>query len=68
MDIEVACQYLRDHAHAKSQGYCAKYVADALEAGGLTFDRQPSAFLYTDILPASGYIKLAPEARASSER
>lgn len=46
VSIDKAVAYLKAHAHKKSTGYCAKYVANALEAGGFKFTRQPSAYLY----------------------
>ena len=49
--------HLVSHAHAKSTGYCARYVANALEAGGFQFTRQASAYLYrtNGILTKMGY-------------
>lgn len=41
-----ASRYARSHAHAKSQGRCARYVANALQASGFKFNRQPSAYMY----------------------
>ena len=40
-----------------STGYCARYVANALEASGLKFQRQPSAYLYhtRGILKQAGF-------------
>ena len=45
-NIKKSVQYLIKHAHARSQGYCAKYVANALKAGGFKFNPQPSAYMY----------------------
>ena len=41
-----ASQYARAHAHSKSQGRCARYVANALQAVGFKFQRQGSAYMY----------------------
>ena len=45
-DINKAVSYLVSHANSKSVGLCAKYVADALQAGGFSFTRQASAYMY----------------------
>ena len=45
-NIDSAVEYLISHSHTHSTKYCAKYVADALNAGNLQFNRQPSAYLY----------------------
>ena len=46
-DVEKAADYARNHAKSKSQGQCAKYVADALiNGGGFSFTRQSSAYMY----------------------
>ena len=45
-NIDSAVEYLISHSHPYSTKYCAKYVADALNAGNLQFNRQPSAYLY----------------------
>ena len=57
VDINKAVDHLVSHAHAKSTGYCARYVANALEAGGFQFTRQASAYLYrtNGILTKMGY-------------
>ena len=44
--IEMAAGYARRYAHAKSQGRCARYVANALQAVGFKFQRQGSAYMY----------------------
>ncbi len=43
---EAASDYARNHAHSSSTGWCAKYVADALENAGFSFTRQGSACMY----------------------
>lgn len=46
-------------AKPKSTGYCAKFVADALQAGGYKLARQNSAFMYANgSLAAAGFIKV----------
>jgi len=35
-DVEAAISHLNDNAHDTSQGACAKYVRQAIEAGGVT--------------------------------
>ena len=41
-----ACDYVTKHSHAHSLGKCARYVANALQAAGYKFNRQPSAYMY----------------------
>ena len=45
-DLNKGCNFLRRKAHKKSTGYCAKYVADALQQAGFRFSRQGSAYQY----------------------
>ena len=45
-NIDSAVEYLISHSHTHSTKYCVKYVADALNAGNLQFNRQPSAYFY----------------------
>lgn len=56
-DILAAVTKLNDSAHSKSTGYCARYVANALEAGGVKFKRQRSAHDYhaKDVLSKAGW-------------
>lgn len=55
-DVNAAVEYLRNNAHASSQGQCAKAVREALEAGGLNTDGRPgSAKDYDDFLPTLGF-------------
>ena len=63
VDINKAVNYLVSHAHAKSTGYCARYVANALEAGGFRFTRQASAYLYrtNGILTNMGYREIGKQ-------
>jgi len=55
--MAIAAQYATRHAEKQSIGYCAKYVANALEAAGLKFQRQPSAYMYhrNGILSKAGF-------------
>jgi len=42
-----AADYATSHAYSSSQGWCAKYVANALiYGGGFSFTRQGSAYMY----------------------
>ena len=41
-----AADYARSHAKGRSVGRCARYVANALQASGFKFQRQPSAYMY----------------------
>jgi len=58
---EVAADYARQHAHPKSQGWCAKYVANALEYAGFKFTRQGSACFYhtKGILKGMGFTNIS---------
>jgi type VI secretion system secreted protein VgrG len=58
MDINKAVKYLDDHAEDDSTGQCAKYVREALEAGGLDLTHHPrSAKDYGPTLLANGFKK-----------
>ena len=63
IDINKAVNHLVSHAHKKSTGWCAKYVANALEAGGFKFTRQGSAYLYrtNGILIKMGYREIGKQ-------
>lgn len=63
IDINKAVDYLISHAEPKSTGWCAKYVANALEAGGFKFTRQNSAYLYrtNGILTKMGYREIGKQ-------
>ena len=56
-DIDKAVNHLVSNAKAKSVKWCARYVANALEAGGFKFTRQSSAYLYrtNGVLTKIGY-------------
>lgn len=55
-NVNAAIQHLRDNALARSQGSCARYVRQALEAGGLnTTGRPDAAGDYDTFLPTIGF-------------
>ena len=45
-DPKKAADYARRNAKQKTTGYCARYVANALQNEGFTFNRQDSAYKY----------------------
>lgn len=61
--MNAAVQYLVSHAKSKSTGWCARYVADALSAGGFKFTRQASAYQYRSngILVGMGYREIGKQ-------
>lgn len=63
VDINKAVNYLVSHAQSKSTGWCAKYVANALEYGGFRFTRQGSAYLYrtNGVLVGMGYREIGKQ-------
>lgn len=56
-----AAKYAASRAGAKSQGRCARFVADALVAGGYKFTRQVSAFMYASnkVLEGAGFKQIS---------
>ena len=55
-NIHKSIEYLSTHAEAKSLGRCAKYVRQAIEAGGMnTNDRPNSAYQYKRYLLTKGF-------------
>lgn len=52
-----AMRYAKKHAKNESTGYCARYVANALQYAGIKFQRQPSAYMYhsNGILKKAGF-------------
>ena len=64
-DVNKAADWLSSHVNQKSTGYCAKYVADALQHGGFTFTRQGSAYMYhtNKVLLHLGFQIIAKPAR-----
>jgi hypothetical protein len=55
-DVDKAVQYLQDKAEPNSTGSCARYVREAIEAGGLTLVRHISAKNYGSSLLAVGFL------------
>lgn len=60
-DLKKTLKHLREHAHDKSTHYCARYVRQALEAGGLVGFRVPSAKdeVKLNTLASIGFKKIA---------
>ena len=59
IDLDAAIKHLQDNAQPKSLGYCARYVRQAINAGGLVLSSQPgSAKKYGPPLVAAGYTAL----------
>jgi hypothetical protein len=63
INMEAAVQHLISHALPKSESWCAKYVANALEAGGFKFTRQSAAYMYhtNGILRKMGYSEIGKQ-------
>lgn len=63
INLNKAVLHLISNAQKKSIGWCAKYVANALEAGGFKFNRQESAYLYRTkgILTGMGYKEIGKQ-------
>lgn len=58
-DIDKAVKHLNSHAQPSSLEACAKYVRQAIEAGGLsTVGRPISAYQYVSFLPKLGFTKI----------
>lgn len=54
-----AATFATQKANAKSTGFCAKYVANALQSAGYKFARQASAFMYANgPLASAGFTKI----------
>lgn len=62
-DITRAVRHLDQNAHGVSQGRCARYVREAIEAGGLTIPlpRPVYAKDYAPSLEAIGFVEVAAE-------
>lgn len=58
-NISAACKHLTQNSQASSIHYCAKYVANAMAAGGLKFTRLASAYMYANMLPSIGFKLIA---------
>lgn len=55
-DIPSSIESLNSHANSRSTGYCARYVRQALESGGInTYGRPGSATEYDSYLPKIGF-------------
>ena len=55
-NLDASLQHLRSHAHSASTGHCAKYVRQALEAGGMDMRGRPNnANGYIGFLQNKGY-------------
>lgn len=54
-DVDKAVKHLQTSAAATSQGMCAKYTRQAIEAGGVTLARHNSAKDYGPSLEAVGF-------------
>lgn len=57
-DVSKAINALHDNAETQSTGYCARYTADAIEAGGLNLVRPVSAKDFGAALKAVGFVEL----------
>ena len=59
-DPKKAADFARQNAKQKSTGFCARYVANALEHGGFNFSRQSSAYMYhsNSILKNMGFTEI----------
>ena len=58
LNVAAACNWLKQHAKASSIGYCARYIRQALNAGGLGVPHgmpAPDAKSYQRILPSNGW-------------
>jgi hypothetical protein len=51
-----AVKHLQDHHEDCSKGHCARYVREAIEAGGVTLIRHVSAKNYGSSLLAAGFM------------
>ena len=59
-DISSAVSHLNANAEPRSIGYCAKYVRQAMEAGGMsTAGRPGSAKGYISYLPSKGFTEIS---------
>lgn len=56
-DVNKAVTHLKNHAKSQSQGYCAKYVREAIQAGGISLwgPRPNSAKDYGRVLRDAGF-------------
>lgn len=63
LDIESAVRHLEASAHEQSEGRCAQYVREAIEAGGLTvpLPRPRYAKDYSPVLIEIGFREVSPD-------
>jgi hypothetical protein len=55
-NIQAACQWIITHSHTSTQHACAKYVRQAIEAGGISTAGRPTwAWKYMNYLPTIGF-------------
>ena len=55
-NIQAACRWLHANSQVKSSGWCARYVRQAIEAGGLSTAGRPGwAWQYVNYLPKIGF-------------
>ena len=59
-DVEKAVKHLTTNAQSSSTGRCARYVREAIEAGGVTLARTLSAKDYGVSLVAAGFVQQSP--------
>jgi hypothetical protein len=59
MDVDKAVEHLDDNAGKKSKHKCAKYTRQAIEAGGVTLNRQEDAKDYGSSLEAANFTNVA---------
>jgi hypothetical protein len=59
--ISAAIQHLNSHAHQASTGYCARYVRNAIVAGGIILpnaDAEGFANILGDLLKSRGFMEV----------
>lgn len=58
-NVNAAVEHLRSAAQPASTGQCARYVREAIAAGGVSLAPQLSAKDYGPSLTAAGYVQIA---------
>lgn len=58
-DVDRAIKHLKSHAGQHSTGQCARYVREAIEAGGVVLFRHNSAKDYGSSLEKVGFVAIA---------
>lgn len=67
-NVQAALEWARNNCCTKSQGKCAKYVRQMIEAGGLsTAGRPVSAYQYASFLPKIGFMHIISLTGKSSQ-